>query len=770
MESLPSHFRGDGHFPRDYRRRLRHGSAEDRRTVIAEIQATFPAKSIGEFFELVAHTYGDRIAMHEERYGKRGEQVGERRQLTYQELNEAIKDRARELLRWGVKKGDRVGMIAENSIDSFIFKYACERIGAVVVPWTEREEESGMTTVEAMEKVHPSFIGVQGDRAPNHLLKARGVPEYPHVSALLQERKLIGISPTDRFQVEKEIGSPVAVSPTDTLEDRERSVGLSDIALLMYSSGTGGMTPKLVEVSHGNLLYHYFVDPYVLQQPVGGRDLHILPQYHIFGEVVSGSALSMGAELIVSDIQSLKGGGKRFFQQGQFHSFLGVPDIWVKMREGIEEGLRKRIEPFHAAKGIVQKIRMGIRALIPGIILTTLEEDIVEIAEHDITKAKETRNPHLLDKTIRFWSAIYSGSENPLPALDVQEVVLRKIESVVHALGRMFEVPIENGREGDSGTSDDQKKQSSLIARMGRPVRRWIGHRLYAVVRKQAGLNDFRFGISGGSALPARDRAFLEALGKPADRLHLGTGYGLTECTAICTIPFQDDKDLAAMAGRVVPGTVAWTQNNPDGLPEICIAGPGVARYLDPEAQKQLIPDEVLHTGDIGAVYDVIWDTREQISSFVHISGRIKRMVKWKGVSILPEPIELLLKECSLIEEVMITGDGQSHLGAVILPSYEGVRRHCEEHPIAGFDPAHPDWNHAGIRAAFQRELKNRTKMDCIKQRVKIDSLLLVNNIPAECWTLSRKLRVPVIEKHFHKELQAMWLEARRKEKREQQK
>ena len=143
-------------------------------------------------------------------------------------------------------------------------------------------------------------------------------------------------------------------------------------------------------------------------------------------------------------------------------------------------------------------------------------------------------------------------------------------------------------------------------------------------------------------------------------------------------------------------------------------------------------------------------------------------MVKWKGASILPEPIEVLLKGSPLIEEVMITGDGQSHLGALILPSHEGMRRYCEEHPIAGFDPAHPDWSQAGIRSVFQKVLRECTHMDRIKQRVKIDSFILVNSIPPECWTLAHKLRSPVVEKHFRRELQAMWMEARRRAKSEQ--
>lgn len=56
------------------------------------------------------------------------------RQLTWRELDDRVGRLARVLLGHGVRRGDRVGLVAENNPRIFELQFACMRIGAVMVP------------------------------------------------------------------------------------------------------------------------------------------------------------------------------------------------------------------------------------------------------------------------------------------------------------------------------------------------------------------------------------------------------------------------------------------------------------------------------------------------------------------------------------------------------------------------------------------------------------------------------------------------------------
>jgi long-chain acyl-CoA synthetase len=679
---LPAHIRGNEHFPSDYYSRLEHGTKEDRNAVINEIIETFPAKNIGEFFSLIADAFDDRVALREYEYIKDGGSI--ERTMTYRELQQGVDIYAIELMRLGVGHGDRVGMVARNSIDSFLFKYGCESIGGIIVPFTENIADAGMTLAQAMERAKVSRIGLQGERSLKHLIESSHV-DFPHVSSLIEHRHIIGIGDQDERRIANLVGVPDVLTTESSLDERKTAVNSHDTAIAMFSPGSGGLYSKMIEVSHANLLYQYFVLPGVIKQPVGSRYLHMLPQHHIFGETVGGIALSMGADMTLTDLRNAK---KSLNEQPAYHFLTNVPEGWNIMREQIEKK-------------------------IPEFITRTIKEDRVVIAQRDIERVRKTDNEELLKETMEYWRSIC------LPEVNVHQKSLIDIIKWVRA----------------------------KIARLAFP----------SIVRKSR-LNELRYSMSGGALLTAGDRSFFEALGRADHPLPMRSGYGLTETTSIVSAPDADEEDFAVTVGDVVPGTAVWTRTHPeDGGEELCVAGPGIARYRDPALQKEHIPDGVLHTGDIGTVYHIASESNKKIRHLVQHKRQLKRMIKWKGASILPIPIELLLKKSLVISETLIVGNGQKHLGVLIFPDLQGVQMHCYRSPIEGFDPYNPDWSHPGIREEFAKEIRSLSRRKEIMQSVIIDSFMILPRVSDDLRMASGILHPYKIQEHFKEDIEKMW-------------
>lgn len=590
---------------------------------------------MGEFFPLLREAYGPLVALREVKYAKETKERQEGEVLTYATLVDRITSCAQDFTSRGIGRGNRLGLVSENSIATFIQKCAAMSIGAVVVPWTESTEESGMTAEEAMERAGVEFVSYAG-----------GEP----------------------FRIHEGEGSPRS--------SEEGTIGPHDLAMLMYSSGTGGKAPKLIGITHANLLYQYATAPGCLRPSPGLRYLHILPPYHIFGEVVLGAALSAGLEVTMSDIQSLGRNGRDLFQRGKFQATIAVPDVFTRVREKIEAELPKQ--------------------LLGPYILRCIHDDMIRHARQDIARATAMGNPPLSVASKAYWSSLLEG------APDVSE-------------------------------------------RIG-PLQRFFRHCLYRMVLRKVGLDHMEYAISGGSALPAGTRAFFHALGQPGVRII--SGYGMTETSGICSIPNPDGTDPAATAGEVIPGTVVWTEVGDHGLPEIRVAGPGVARYMDLPTQEELIPDGVLHTGDIGAVYEGMRNSRGEIATLLRLSGRVKRMIKWRGQSLLPEPMELLLQESPLIEEALIVGDEEEgRLGALVTLATD-MRALAED--------SH-DFNHPEVRRHIEGEIRRLTARKVTKQRATLDSFWIVERFPDQFRTLSRKLKPPLILEYLRDQIREMW-------------
>jgi len=171
---------------------------------------------------------------------------------------------------------------------------------------------------------------------------------------------------------------------------------------------------------------------------------------------------------------------------------------------------------------------------------------------------------------------------------------------------------------------------------------------LFRKVRGRFG-GEIRVAASGAAPLSKDLAEFYEAIGMP-----LVEGYGLTEGGVTALNPL--DAPRPGSIGRPLPGVEFRAAE--DGELLIRAACLFTGYFQDPDTTAAVLRDGWLHTGDIGHI---------DAEGFIYITGRKKELiVSSTGKKIYPARVEALFKMEPLISQVLLAGDDQPHLTALI--------------------------------------------------------------------------------------------------------
>ena len=193
----------------------------------------------------------------------------------------------------------------------------------------------------------------------------------------------------------------------------------------------------------------------------------------------------------------------------------------------------------------------------------------------------------------------------------------------------------------------------------------------------------FKAGISGAGALPGYVDDFFSAAG-----IVVLEGYGLTEAAPLVSVrPFHHP--VSGTVGPPISGTEVRIvkEDGSSALPGeqgvIHVRGPQVMngyykRVGDTAAV--LSGDGWLNTGDLGT---------QTVNGEISITGRAKdTIVLLGGENVEPEPIEDLVRQSEYVEHIMVVGQDQRLLGALIVPALEAVKTYAAANGIEGDDLA----------------------------------------------------------------------------------
>ena len=209
--------------------------------------------------------------------------------------------------------------------------------------------------------------------------------------------------------------------------------------------------------------------------------------------------------------------------------------------------------------------------------------------------------------------------------------------------------------------------------------------------------------LVGASACPVKIARTFSAAGIPVRE-----GYGMTETSpGIAISGYTAGRAFLTTVGPIIDGVEVRIDpsdgNYREGEGEILAAGRNVmlGYYNKPvqtaEVIKNIDGKRWMCTGDVGKLVE------HNGTQFLKITDRKKELFKTSGGKyVAPAPIENALKEHFLVEQVMILGENQKFVSAIIVPAVEALKDWCGSHGVEWKNVAHAIQNPVVIEA-FQK-------------------------------------------------------------------
>ena len=314
--------------------------------------------------------------------------------------------------------------------------------------------------------------------------------------------------------------------------------------------------------------------------------------------------------------------------------------------------------------------------------------------------------PVIMATVPRLWEAVQAGFEDAVKTFPASRQRLLRA-----ALANSTAFTLARRRSRDLMIQPLRKRDRLKAA--AEASRRWPAHALaskliWPKLRQQLSGGALRYPINGGGAIAPHVDAFFEAVG-----IELLVGYGLTETSPVvsCRRPWRN---IRGSSGLPLPDTefriVDADSRKPLGFRErgvVLVRGPQVmAGYLGkPEATaKVLDADGWFDTGDLGMLLP---------DGSVVLTGRAKdTIVLSSGENIEPGPLEEALVSSPLIEQVMLVGQDERQLGALVVPRADAIKAWASSQ---GCDPGDDLGGHPGdqrllklLRGELNRLLADR--------------------------------------------------------------
>ncbi|NJO79208.1 MAG: long-chain fatty acid--CoA ligase [Cyanobacteria bacterium RM1_2_2] len=287
-----------------------------------------------------------------------------------------------------------------------------------------------------------------------------------------------------------------------------------------------------------------------------------------------------------------------------------------------------------------------------------------------VKKDIKTFKPHYMVGVPRLWESIYEGiqkqlREQPESKQKIARFFLQQSERYIKARRIAQGVCLEN-----LNPSAMERFVAGLQAMLLAPVHQ-IGDRLvYRKIREGVG-GEIIFLVSGGGSIAEHLEDFFEIVG-----ITILGGYGLTETSPIThvrrpnrNIRGGDGQPLRHTETRIVD--LETQRPLPPGKQGVVmIRGDQVMQgyYKNPEATRKAIdPNGWFDTGDLGWVSD---------QDDLVITGRAKdTIVLTNGENIEPQPIEDACLRSPYIDQIMLVGQDQKVIGALVVPNLEALQK-----------------------------------------------------------------------------------------------
>lgn len=228
--------------------------------------------------------------------------------MTAERLFERVRNVALGLYHHGIRKGDRVAILAESGPLWSITDYALLANGAVNVPIYPTQPPHQVEYI--LRESEPKLLFVSG---------ARQMRRIDSVLQKFPDLRIIPFQPIEDgeniipFSSLEEAGAGLAAERPELFDLLSSDVHADDLASIIYTSGTTG-EPKGAMLTHGNITFNAMASGVHLDIEPDGVMLSFLPLSHIFERMVLYLCLyyqvqinyANGIETVAADIQEVR--------------------------------------------------------------------------------------------------------------------------------------------------------------------------------------------------------------------------------------------------------------------------------------------------------------------------------------------------------------------------------------------------------------------------------------------------------------------------------
>nr|XP_043611830.1 probable acyl-activating enzyme 16, chloroplastic [Erigeron canadensis] len=354
--------------------------------------------------------------------------------------------------------------------------------------------------------------------------------------------------------------------------------------------------------------------------------------------------------------------------------------------------------------------------------------------------------PHYICSVPLVYQSLYSGIQKQISTSSA----IRKLVALSFIRISMTYMQFKNIYEGK--TLSRNPKQPSHIAAMldwlsaGAMVA--ILHLLHVLAKKvvydkiHSSIGISKAGISGGGNLPLHIDRFFEAIG-----IKIQVGYGLTESSPVISAR-RPDCNVIGSVGHPMQYTEVKVVHDETGeeLPPgskgiVKARGPQTMQgyYKNPKATKQALDENGwLNTGDIGWITPSHSVGRSRnAGGIIVLEGRAKdTIVLSTGENVEPEELEEAAMRSTLIQQIVVIGQDQRRLGAIIVPNKEEIMLELSKLSTSYLDMA--ELSKKKIAGLLSEELRKWTS-DCSFQ---IGPILVIE----EPFTIDNGLMTPTMK------------------------
>lgn len=373
--------------------------------------------------------------------------------------------------------------------------------------------------------------------------------------------------------------------------------------------------------------------------------------------------------------------------------------------------------------------------------------------------------PHHMVGVPRLWDSLYEGIQKQFRE---QSPTQQKIVQFFFNISQTFilsrRIANNMSLEHFDASGIDRfiaRLKASLLA----PLHNLGDKLVYQKIREGLGGN-FETLVSGGGSLAKHLDEFYEIINVP-----VLVGYGLTE-TAPVTNARTHSHNLRGSSGQPIPKTeikiVDLDTREPLSKGKkgvVLIRGPQVMQgyYKKPEATAKAIdPEGWFDSGDLG------WIT--PMNDLV-ISGRAKdTIVLSNGENIEPQPIEDACVRSAYIDQMMLVGQDQKALGALIVPNLDALQTWSKNQQLnLTFPPedanreaiANSDLYGKPVQDLFKqelkREVKNRPGYRADDQIKAFELILEPFSVENGMMTQTLKIKRPVVTERYQGMIDGMF-------------